>query len=73
MWKLSKQEKEAKVLLVLCRGVQCLEYAVKLNLQGPQGRCQWGRDAGYSLCVLEPYFVRVKAVCKVDKTNEVIK
>lgn len=73
MWKLSEQEREAKGLLVSCRGVQCLEYAVKLNLQGPQRRCQWGRGTGYSLCVLEPYFAGVKAVCKVDKTNEVIK
>lgn len=73
MWKLSKQQREAKALLVLCRGVQCLENAVRLNLQGAQRRFQWGRATGYSLCVLEPCFVGVKAICKVDKTNEVIK
>lgn len=32
MWKLSKQEREAKVLLESCRGVQCMEYAERLNL-----------------------------------------
>lgn len=73
MWKLSKQQGEAKALLVLCRDVGCLEYAVRLNLQGAQRRFQWGRDTGYSLCVLEPCFVGVKAVCKAYKTNEVIK
>lgn len=67
------QEREAKVILVSCRAVQCLEYAVRMDLQSPQRRCQWGRGTGYSLCVLEPYYVGVKAVCKVDKTNEVIK